>query len=200
MLDETFVVTKKEAGEYTPIPEDIYTVELLDVTSRHEETYDSKQERAKDLSLAPKMETVLDFQFVLLEGRDGDKDLRGRSMFQNYVPTYLYISQKKGKNKLYQIIEALQGQTVSPEQEAFGISGKELNGLIGKQCRIGTTNKTVGDKTYTNIDKFLAAKDKYNSLTQEEKDKARIKPKDGEGSESVLPTYDAPEVDTDVVI
>lgn len=193
MLDETFVVTKKEAGEYTPIPEDIYTVELLDVTSRNEETYDSKQERAKDLSLAPKMETVLDFQFVLLEGRDGDKDLRGRSMFQNYVPTYLYISQKKGKNKLYQIIEALQAQTVSPEQEAFGISGKEINGLIGKQCRIGTTNKTVGDKTYTNIDKFLAAKDKYNALTQEEKDKARIKPKTD--SDSVLPTYETEATD-----
>jgi hypothetical protein len=180
MLDETFTVTKKEATEYTPIPEDIYTVELLDIISKTEETYDSKEARKKDVHLEPEMETVFDFQFVLLEGKDGDKDLRGRNLFQNYVPTYLYVSSKKGKNKLYQIIEALQGQTVSPEQEAFGISGKELNLLIGKQCRVGTTNKTSGDKVYSNIDKFLVVKDKYPALTAEERDKSRIKPKDEE--------------------
>ena len=66
MLEDSFTVTKKEATEYSPIPEDIYTVELLDIMSRTEETYDSKQERAKDSSLEAKMETVLDFQFVLL--------------------------------------------------------------------------------------------------------------------------------------
>jgi len=178
MLDETFVAPKKEANEYTPIPEDIYTVELLDVMSRTEESYNSKQERAKNPELEPVMETVLDFQFVLLEGKDGDKDLRGRNLFQNFVPTFLYISTKKGKNKLYQIVEALQGQTISPEQEAYGITGKDINGLIGKQCRVGTTNKTSGDKVYSNIDKFLVVKDKYPSLTTEEKEASKIKPKE----------------------
>ena len=178
MLDETFVATKKEATEYTPIPEDIYTVELLDVFSRTEESYDSKQNRAKNADLVPEMETVLDFQFVLLEGRDGDKDLRGRNLFQNFVPSFLYISSKKGKNKLYQVVEALQGQTVSMEQEAYGITGKDLNNLIGKHCRVGTTNKVAGDKTYSNIDKFLAVKDSYPALTTDEKENSLIKPKE----------------------
>lgn len=178
MLNENIVVEKQEATEYSPIPEDIYTVELLDINARVEETYDSKTKRKSDDTLKPEMETVFDFQFVLLEGKDGDKDLRGRSLFQNFVPSYLYISTKKGKNKLYQIIEALQAQSVSPEQEAMGISGKELNALIGRQCRVGTTNKVSGDKTYSNIDKFLPVKDTYPALTAGEKEKARVKPKD----------------------
>jgi hypothetical protein len=180
MLDENIVVEKQEATEYTPVPEDIYTVELLDINARVEETYDSKTKRKGDETLPKEMETVFDCQFVLLEGKDGDKDLRGRNLFQNFVPSYLYISTKKGKNKLYQIVEALQGQTLSPEQEAYGITGKDLNALIGKQCRIGTTNKQSGDKVYSNIDKFLVVKDTYPSLTEEEKEKARIKPKTDE--------------------
>lgn len=190
MLNDSFVAEKKEAGTYAPLPVDIYTVELLDIIAVTEESYDSKQARAKDPSLAPVDETTLKFQFVLLEGKDGDTDLRGRNLFQNFVPSFLYIS-KKGKNKLYQIVEAMQAQTVSPEQEAFGITGKELNSFIGKQCRVGTVNKTEGDKTYTNIDKFLAVKDKYPALTAEEKESAKIKPKDGEQTtqSDILPVY-----------
>jgi len=191
MLNESFVAEKKEAGTYAPLPVDIYTVELLDIVAITEESYDSKQARAKDPNIAPVDETTLKFQFVLLEGKDGDAELRGRNLFQNFVPSFLYIS-KKGKNKLYQIVEALQAQTVSPEQEAFGITGKELNSFIGKQCRVGTVNKTEGDKTYTNIDKFLAVKDKYPSLTAEEKENARIKPKETEATQpqsDILPVY-----------
>lgn len=188
MLDETIVVPKKEAGEYTPIPADVYTVELLDVNAREVETYDSKKARKSDDTLAPKMEMIFDFQFVLLEGKDGDKDLRGRSLFANYIPSYLYIG-KNGKNSLYQIVEALQRQSISPDQEAFGITGKELNMLVGKQCRVVTVNKEVGDKTYSNIDNYMQMKEAYPSLTVEEKEKSRIKPKDGEKSDSILPEY-----------
>jgi hypothetical protein len=154
----------------------VYAVELLDVNSKEVETYDSKKARLLDLNLAPIMETVLDFQFVLLEGRDGETDLRGRNIFQNFVPSYLYIS-AKGKNKLFQITEALQGESLSQKQEAEGITGAEINAFIGKQCRVGTVNNTKGDKTYSNIDKFLFAKGEYDSLTVAEKEQATIKPK-----------------------
>ena len=122
MLNENMQLPREEAKEYKPLPEDVYAVELLDVNAKEVETYDSKQERKKDDTLAPKYETVLDFQFVLLEGRDGNEDLRGRSIFMNFVPSYLYIS-AKGKNKLYQIVEALQGESLSPKQEAEGNNG-----------------------------------------------------------------------------
>jgi len=189
MLDNNMELPREESKEYKPLPEDVYAVELLDVNAKEVETYDSKQDRKKDEMLAPKYETVLDFQFVLLEGKDGDEDLRGRNIFMNFVPSYLYIS-AKGKNKLYQIVEALQGSSLSQEQEAYGITGKDLNSFIGKQCRVGTVNKVNGDKTYSNIDKFLVAKGDFAPLTVEEKDKAKIKPKDTEGEHTANALYE----------
>jgi len=179
MLDENMVLPYEEATEYKPLPEDVYTVQLLDVTSKELESYDSKKARLATPALAPVMETKLSFQFVLLEGKDGDEDLRGRNVFENFVPTSLYIS-SKGKNTLYQIVEALQGATVTPEQEAFGITGKDVNAFIGKQCRVGTVNSPSkdGTKIYSNIDKFLYVKEKFAELTAEEKETATIKPKE----------------------
>lgn len=176
MLNPNLQLPREEAKEYKPFPEDVYTVQLLDVNSKEVETYDSKEARKKDLSLQAVMETVMDFQFVLLEGRDGETDLRGRNIFQNFVPTYLYIS-SKGKNKLYQIVEALQGSSLSQKQEADGITGADLNSFIGKHCRVGTVNKAHGDKTYSNIDKFLPVKEVFEPLTTKEKEEAAIKPK-----------------------
>ena len=179
MLDNNMTLPKEEAKEYKPFPEDVYAVELLDVNSKEVETYDSKQERKTDVALVPVMETVLDFQFVLLEGRDGETDLRGRNIFQNFVPKYLYVS-SKGKNKLFQITEALQGETLTPKQEAEGITGADLNAFIGKQCRVGTINKVNGEKTYSNIDKFLPAKGDFDALTSQEKEDAKIKPRESD--------------------
>ena len=183
MLDNNMSLPKEEAKAYKPFPEDVYAVELLDVNAKESETYDSKQERKTDVGKEPVMETVLDFQFVLLEGRDGETDLRGRNIFQNFVPSYLYIS-TKGKNKLFQITEALQGQSLSQKQEAEGITGADINAFIGKQCRVGTVNITKGDKTYSNIDKFLPAKGEFAPLTTQEKEDARIKPKESEEDKS----------------
>lgn len=177
MLDETIVVEKKESTTFAPLPNDMYQVELLDITSKEHETFDSKKARANDASLTPIMETVFDFQFTVLETTEVDgKSIRGRNIFENFVPSYLYIG-KNGKNTLYQIVEALQGQTISPEQEAMGITGKELNMLIGKQCRVITVQKTKGDKTYMNIDNYLTIKAPLTPLTEEEKKEAFIKPK-----------------------
>lgn len=176
MLNPTMNLPKEEAKEYKPFPEDVYAVELLDVNSKEVETYDSKQARKNDPSIASEMETILDFQFVLLEGRDGETNLRGRNIFQNFVPSYLYIS-SKGKNKLFQIVEALQGETLSQQQEAEGITGADLNSFVGKHCRVGTVNKTNGDKTYSNIDKFLPSKEEFAVLNDTEKEEAKIKPK-----------------------
>lgn len=180
MLDNNFVAEKKESVEYLPLPDDMYQVELLDVTSSVSETYDSKKARASDTTLEPVMETVLEFQFTLLDGEEDGKTLRGRNLWQNFVPSFLYISKKNGKNKLYQIVEALQGEALSFKQEAEGISGADINTLIGKQCRVVTKNKTIGDKTYTNIDSFLSAKSQLDPLTTDEKESARVKPKNEE--------------------
>lgn len=184
MLDTNFLAEKKEASNYEPIPENMYTVELLDVSSESRPTYDTRNE-ADDKKI---YEDVLNFHFVLLDGEENGKSLRGRSVWNNFVPAFLYISKKNGKNRLYEIVEALQKQTVTLEQEAFGIDGKYLNSLIGKQTRIATENQTKGDKTYTQIVKFYPLSTDLTPLTAEEKVEATPKPKE-EKTDSVLPEY-----------
>lgn len=163
MLDETIVVSKVEGGEYTPLPDDVYTVELVDISAEQKPTYDTRSKPENEQV----METVFNFLFGVL---DAGEDIRGRRLIQSFVPSYLYIG-SKGKNKLYDIIEALQGQSVSPEQEAMGISGKELNMLVGKQCRVGTSTQEKGEKKYTNIDKWLPAREQKPALTTDERSK-----------------------------
>ncbi len=172
MLDNNLVIPKREAQSFPPLPEDMYHVELLDVTSEEKETYDSKMGKTQD----KEFETILSFQFTLLDGEENGESLRGRNVWANFIPSYLYISTKNGKNKLYQIVEALQAQTLSPQQEAEGITGEFLNSLIGKQCRIVTKNKANKEgNIFTNIDSYLPAKSELQSLTAEEKENASVK-------------------------
>lgn len=179
------MIEKKEANSYAPLPENMYIVELLDVNSELRPTFDTRA-LPDDQKI---METVFNFHFVLLDGEENGKSLRGRSLWHNFVPSYLYISTKNGKNKLYEVIEALQKQTISPEQEAFGISGKELNGFIGKQTRVATSNTTKGDKTYSEIVKFYSNSPYVLGLSVDEKIAATPKPKEGAGAPEVLPEY-----------
>ena len=161
MLPNNLPFEKKEGGSYEPLPEDMYQVELLDITLQEKPSYNDKT----------KMEQVMSFQFVVLDG-----ELRGRSIWKNFVPTYLYIG-KNGKNALYQITEAIIKRFLSQEEEAtFG--SDTLNKMIGYQCRIVVKNKAGKDgKSFSNIDSFLPAKEHLTSLTSEERKKAAVKEK-----------------------
>jgi hypothetical protein len=186
MLDPKFTVEKKEATDYTPLPENMYTVELFDIDSEKRPTYDTRNNPDE----TKEYETVFSFHFVLLDGEENGKSLRGRSVWNNFVPSYLYISNKHGKNRLYEIVEALQKQTVSPQQEAEGITGQYLNSLVGKQTRIATENQTKGDKTYTQIVKFYQLSQNLDPLTKQEKVDATPKPKDEKAEQVANEQYD----------
>lgn len=161
MLPTNLNFEKKEGGTYEPIPEDMYQVELLDIELQEKPTYDDKT----------KMEKVLSFQFVLLDA------LRGRSIWKNFVPTYLYIG-KNGKNTLYQVTEGLIGRALTDEEEALGITSDFLNDLIGKQVRVTVKNKAGKEgKVFSNIVDFFPARTLINALTEDEKDKAQVKNK-----------------------
>lgn len=189
MLDTNFVAEKKETTTFSPLPENMYTVELLDVSSEKRPTYDTRNNPDDQ----KEYETVLNFQFVLLDGEEDGKSLRGRSVWNNFVPSYLYISNKNGKNRLYEIVEALQKQTVSPQQEAEGITGEYLNSLIGKQTRIATENQVKGDKTYTQIVKFYQLSQNLDPLTKQEKIDATPKPKDEKAEQTASEQYEGNE-------
>lgn len=173
MLENDIVIEKREAGTFKPLPQNIYQVELFDVNGEKKPTYDTRNKEDNEKVY----ETVFNFQFVLLAGKDGVDDLRGRSVWDNFVQAFLYIGSKNGKNKTYRIIEALLGRELTQQEEAEGITGSFINSLIGKQCRIMVENKTKDDKTWNVITKYVAKEVDYPSLTSDEKEKCKVKEK-----------------------
>ena len=165
MLDDKMHIPKEEAKVYPPLPKNIYQVELLDISLR-----DAKGKYAKP------GDKNFSFQFTLLEGKEKDKDLRGRNIWANFVPTALYIG-KKGKNELYNIVEAFLGREMTQEEEAKGLSGMFLNTLIGGQLKIFVDHIVKDDKTYDRITSYINAPQKLTPLTVEEKEAAKVKAK-----------------------
>lgn len=188
MLNETMSFEKKQVTEYEVLPENIYQVELLDVNLDRRPTYDTRLKPDSE----KEYETVLNFQFTLLSGTANGKDLRGRNVWENFVPTYLYIGKKNGKNKLYNVVEGLLGRGLTMAEEAEGITSDTINSLIGKQVRIGIKHNVKGDKTYDRIEQYYPVEIPINSLTSDEKEKATVKKKESESS--FVPMNDSDEI------
>ncbi len=150
----------KEGKTFDPLPEDVYQVELFDIELQEKPSYNDKTV----------MEKVMSFQFVVLD----EGEFRGRSIWKNFVPIYLYIG-KNGKNALYQITEAIIARELKDEEIAtFG--SDFINKLVGYQCRVTVKNKEGKEgKFFSNIDTFLPKKASLTRLTSEEKEKAVIK-------------------------
>ena len=170
-ITQNFKVEEREAQTFDPIPENVYQCELLDVEMLEKPKYQKPDEK----------ENVFTFQFVLLSGKDKTgESLRGRNIWLNFVPTYFYIG-KNGKNKLYQVVEALLSRELTREELATFESAK-LNKLIGKQCRIVTKNKMSkdGKSVFSNIDSLIIAESLLTALSSEEKEKAKVKNKESQ--------------------
>ena len=162
---EKMKIEKKEGTSYPVLPVDeIYQVELLDITMSEHGVYQQPDKKEK----------VFSFQFTVLN--DGEN--RARNLWANFVPTTLFIS-KKGKNKLYQIIEAMLGREMTQEEEA-NLDTDFLVKLIGKQCKVMLEIKEGREKQFNNIIKFLPSKKDIMPLSDEEKEKCKVKSKDGE--------------------
>ena len=166
MLDDSITIPKEEAKVYPPLPKNVYQVELLDINLK-----DAKGKYAKP------GDKNFSFQFTLLEGKEEDKELRGRNVWSNFVPTSLYLK-KTGKNELYQIIEAMLKREITPEEEAKGLTGTDLNSLIGKQVKVFIDHTKKDDKVYDNITSYMPINDEKTALNSEEKEDARVKTND----------------------
>lgn len=175
MINENFSIPKREGQVFDPLPENVYQVELLDIEVQEKPKYKQPDQ----------VENVFSFQFTLLNGKDKKgESLRGRNIWLNFVPTYLYIG-KNGKNKLFQIIEAMLRRELTQEEEAT-MEAVKLNKLIGKQCRVVVKNKAGKDNAvFSNIDSLLPFEFPIAGLTEEEKEKARVKNKSAEEHETV---------------
>ena len=164
-ISNEYQITKEEKKFYPPIPKNVYQVELLDISLN-----DAKGKFAKP------GDKNFSFQFTLLSGSDKGESLRGRNVWNNFVPTTLYIG-KNGKNSLYGIVEAFLGRELTPQEEAEGLTGEMLNSFIGTQIRVFIDHRVKGDKIYDTITSYMTADSKDVGLTDEEKESARVKVK-----------------------
>lgn len=148
---EEDILIKFMANEFAePIPENIYSVELANYEMKQTPNYTDKT----------KMETTINFKFVVL-----NEEYRGRFLFRGYVQPYLFQSQKKGKNALWQITEGLLGREVLKTEE------NKLSSLLNKQCKVFVTIKKTDTGEFNNIMKFMKADTLLPALTEEEKGK-----------------------------
>ena len=177
--NETF--EKKEGKSYPLIPKGIYQAELLDVKIDTNETYDSKMGKTNGVK---EYQKDINWQFTILVGRDEkqekelDKDLRGRNVWENYGQNFLWVG-KNGKNNLYRIAEAFLGRELNQKEEAEGITSELLNSFIGKQINLSIETKTSkAGKSFDNIVDYFKVNSQVDPLTDEEKEKAKVKPKE----------------------
>lgn len=154
MIEAKHGIEVKDKEDYPVIPEDIYAVELIDVSSEENETYDSK----KGKTIEKEYEINYTFEFKFLEGYDEkEKSIIGTKIQKKFVKNYYWINKKNIKNDLFKITEAFLGKTLSLE-DVRKLNIDTLNGFIGKQIRVGIEQKESEKGVYCNIDKFLPAK------------------------------------------
>ena len=193
MIDDNFQILKEEAKIYPPLPKNVYQVELLDITLK-----DAKGQYAKP------GDKNFSFQFVLLAGEEANKDesgneviesLRGRSVWDNFVDTTLFIG-KKGKNSLYQIVETYLERELTREEEAKGLTGAFLKSFIGKQIKVfidQVPSKKDSNIIYNNITSYIKADSQLTPLTEEEKENSKVKNKEEDTvAEPTAPTSGEP--------
>lgn len=158
MLNPSDKYEKRETVSFPSLKNDVYQAQLLDIAKKEGKAYQSEE-----------TEMNFSFEFAILNGKDADGgSARLRLLNKNFVPTYLYISQKNGKNWLYKITEAFLGRELNQAEEAEGITGEMLNSFIGKQCRVvleKKASKKDASKFYSNISNILPADDLLEPLT-----------------------------------
>lgn len=167
MIDNEMTIPKEDKKDYPILPKNIYQVECLDISLKDAT---GQYAKAGDKNFA--------FQFTLLGGNDKGESLRGRNIWDNFVKTSLFIG-KKGKNNLWQIIEAFIGRELTREEESMGVKGSLINSFIGKQIRIFIDQKVSekDSKTYNVITSYMPIEATLPSLTEKERDDATVKVK-----------------------
>jgi hypothetical protein len=167
MLDPKATYEKKETISFPLLKNDVYPVQLIDVVEEEKPKYQAEGTESK-----------FTFEFAVLSGLDAEgNEARLRLLAKNFVPTFLYISHKTGKNWLYKIVEALIGRELTRDEEAEGLSGEFVNSLVGKQCRVileKVASKKDATKFYSNISNVLPIEGNGEfSLVEEEFEKIK---------------------------
>lgn len=155
-ITENFAIPKEEGKTYEVLPADIYQAQLIDVNVELNPDYNDKTKMVKNFS----------FLFAVIEEPN-----IGRWLTYRFVPTTLFIG-RNGKNKLYQITEALMGRELTMEDENH-FDANFVGGLVGEQIRLGVKVKVTGEKKTNIIDAVYPIKVTLNPMADIDQEKMR---------------------------
>ncbi len=130
-----------EKKDWPVIPEDVYQVQITDLTAEQSEFNGQKKD-------------VFKFEFTIIE----DGPYYGRKLWKQGVQT-VPIPYTSGKNPLTWKVASAVAKHPLTEEEGKQYTAAHMNALIGKQIRIGVTVTPPKDgKQYNNAESFLMAK------------------------------------------
>jgi len=134
-ITENFSIEQEEAKEFQPLKAGIYQAQLIDVNVELNPDYNDKSVMVKNFT----------FLFAVLEEPNV-----GRWITYRFIPTTLYVG-KKGKNKLYKLVEALLGSELT-EDQIKKFDAYFVGNLTGEQILLGLNTKISGENTINVID------------------------------------------------
>jgi hypothetical protein len=131
-----------EKKDWPLIPEDVYQVEITDLTAEESDYMGQKKE-------------VFKFEFTIIE----DGEHYGRKLWKR-GSRVSPIPYKNGKNPLTWRVASAVAKHALTEEEGKAYIIDDMNALIGKQLRVtvSVTEPKPDGKQYNNVDSFLPAK------------------------------------------
>lgn len=143
--------------KYDLIPKDVYEAQVMSLKLDKKPTYETRSLPAE----AQQFQTVLTFEFALLE----PEELKSRRQWVDVPnPNEMYAS-KKGKCRLWQILEAYKGKELTLDDAVSLATPETLNEMVGKQIRISIDSKASDSgKVYNYITGYMKSKTELDKI------------------------------------
>lgn len=175
MLQNNFKTPINQSQEFDVLPEDIYHVVIEDVNLEERQVYQSKD-----------VEEVLNFKFTILD----QGEYLGNKVWKKIRPILNAGWDGGSPSDLYELWKSAMKVLPSQQQLENGLSGDEINSLIGEQLRVTLKVKTSQKgKEYNKIEGFMSAKSKLSAPKLKSKEPGQIKKL--ETRKEVEETYEA---------
>lgn len=146
--------SKNESKSYPAIPEELYVLEITDIATQEQVSYETRNKPQDEQEI----EIKLNFTFNILTDIKFDIDgeehsTRGRIVWRRMAP-FVSAPAKSGKGShLYWIIKSVFGSKKADEMTKEEITGDFLNSMIGKQIQaIVRSQEGNNGKIYLNFE------------------------------------------------
>lgn len=139
MIPSTYTAKASEKKQFDTIPDGLYTVKMEKIELKT--GLDKKTGEPQD---------TFSVTYNIEEGNQ-----KGQKLWANWIPTYLYISSKSGKNKLYQLVEGHLSRELTQIEVMQGLGGDFLNSLIGSTVSVMVMVTNKNGRDYSNIIKWI---------------------------------------------